>query len=115
MIARFKHKASKQAQHIPYQPAPRKYGKYSQDTIPVDDTDKVSEPRVKVIQQVVGGVLYYARAVDCTILAALSSIASKQAQATEGTKARIQQLLDYCYKQGPSMGPYRHLGPTHGP
>ena len=50
---------------------------------------------MKVIQQVVGGVLYYARAVDCTVLAALSSIASEQAQATEGTKARIQQLLDY--------------------
>jgi hypothetical protein len=41
------------------------------------------------------GVLYYARAVDCTVLAALSSIASEQAEATEGTEKRVQQLLDY--------------------
>ena len=60
MIACFKHEAPKQAQHRPYQPEPRKYGKESQDTIPIDDTYKVSEPRVKVIQQVVGGALYYA-------------------------------------------------------
>ena len=39
--------------------------------------------------------MYYARAVDCTILPAISSIASQQANATEETERRIKQLLDY--------------------
>ena len=42
-----------------------------------------------------GGVLYYTRAVDLTTLPGLSSIASEQAQATEQTKVKVQQLLDY--------------------
>ena len=33
--------------------------------------------------------------VDCTILPAISSIASEQANATEGTEKQIKQLLDY--------------------
>ena len=49
----------------------------------------------KVVQQVVGGLLYYARAVDLTILPALSAIASEQTKATEATEARVNQLLDY--------------------
>ena len=39
--------------------------------------------------------LFYARAVDCTILPAISSIASEQTNATEGTEKQIKQLLDY--------------------
>ena len=42
-----------------------------------------------------GGVLYYARAVDLTTLPGLSSIASEQAQATEQTEAKVKQLLGY--------------------
>ena len=42
-----------------------------------------------------GGVLYYARAVDSTVLPALSSIASEQASATEMTEKKAAQLLNY--------------------
>ena len=47
----------------------------------------------------VGGVLDYARVVDCTVLSSLSSIASKQSQATEGTEKKVKQLLDYSTTQ----------------
>ena len=40
-------------------------------------------------------VPYYARAVECAILPAISSIASTQEKATEKTERRIEQLLDY--------------------
>ena len=63
--------------------------------MPQDTTPKVNAERIKRIQQVVGGVLYYARAVGCTVLAALSSIASEQSEATEGTEKKVKQLLDY--------------------
>ena len=79
-------------QHSPYGVAPKIYGAAAQDTIPEDDTAKIDEKRVKVVQQVIGGVLYYSRAVDLTVLPALSSIASKQASAT---KNKVEQLLDY--------------------
>ena len=39
--------------------------------------------------------MYYARAVDLTILVALSSIAVEQAQATENTEQHVHTLLDY--------------------
>ena len=53
--------------------------------------------RKKVFQQVIGTCLYYVRAVDCTILRAISSIASTQAKATEETEQRVKQLLDYLF------------------
>ena len=67
----------------------------AQDTIPDDGTAKIDEKRVKAIQQVVGGVLYYSRAVDSTVFLALSSIASEQASATKMTKKKAAQLLNY--------------------
>ena len=44
----------------------------------------------------VGTLLYYARAVDCTMLAALGSIATQQANPTENTMKKVKQLLDYA-------------------
>ena len=65
-----------------------------QDPLPKDTSDRVNKKRVNIIQQVIGGVLYYARAVDLTVLAALSSIASEKACATKDTEKRVSQLLD---------------------
>ncbi len=42
-----------------------------------------------------GSILYYARAVDMTVLIALSSIAVEQTKAMEKTMAQYTQLLDY--------------------
>ena len=47
----------------------------------------------KVVRQLIDTCLFYARAVDCTILPSISSIASEQANAKEGTEKRIKQLL----------------------
>ena len=48
------------------------------------------------VQEVVGVFLYYARAVDCTMLCALGSLASQQANPTETTLKRVKQFLDYA-------------------
>jgi hypothetical protein len=40
-------------------------------------------------------IIYYARAVDMTVLMALSSIAMEQTKATDRTLERCMQLLDY--------------------
>jgi hypothetical protein len=51
--------------------------------------------RKKYIQEVIGVFLYYSRAVDSTMLTALSAIASAQAEPTEETMTRSKQFLDY--------------------
>ena len=94
MLVRFKHKPPPRNQHSSY-PQPRKFGRNADDTIPADESPQLEKTHKKVVQQVMGTCLYYARAVDCTILPAISSIASTQAMAMEETERRVKQLLDY--------------------
>ena len=92
---RFGHKIPTKPEHSPYQAPPRTYGSEAQDTIPPDETNRVDDKHVKVVQQVIGGCLYYGCAVDDTILPALSSIASEQTCATEKTERKVLKLLNY--------------------
>lgn len=48
------------------------------------------------VQKVIGTFLYYGRAVNPTILAPLSAIASDQAAPTENTLKQTHQFLDYA-------------------
>jgi hypothetical protein len=50
---------------------------------------------IKEIQRIVGSILYYARAVDITVLMALSSIAIVQTKGTTSSMEKAKQLLDY--------------------
>ena len=92
---RFKHELPQKPQHSPYKAAPKVYGVAAQNTIPDNESPKLDEERRKVVQQVIGSVPYYEQAVNETTLPALSSLASKQAQATESTEKKFWELLDY--------------------
>jgi hypothetical protein len=59
------------------------YGIKIQYTDQPHNSPKLSKEDTKYIQQVAGMLLYYGRAVDSTILPALSSIATQQAAPTE--------------------------------
>jgi hypothetical protein len=48
---------------------------------------------------VAGTLLYYARAVDPTILPALSSLTAEQTKPTQKMMEMVKQLLDYCATQ----------------
>ena len=62
-----------------------------------EDTTPLLLPKdIKYIQVVVGTFLYYARALDNTMLTALNDIGSQQALPTEKVKGKVQQLLDYA-------------------
>ncbi len=50
----------------------------------------------KFIQEVIGTFLYYAQCVYNTMLAALGSIATQQANSTNNTMKKVQQILDYA-------------------
>jgi hypothetical protein len=63
--------------------------------VKTNDTSKdLSKDDKKYIQQVIGKFSYYGRAVDSTMLTALSSIASNQAEPTEETMAKV--FLNYA-------------------
>ncbi len=86
---------AKKPQHCPYTPAPKQYGADAQAPFPNDISPKLSADKIKVIQHIVGSILYYARAVNSTVLMALSSIASEQMKGTTNTMDKAKQLLDY--------------------
>ena len=44
----------------------------------------------------VGTLLYYCRAIDNTLMVALSNISSEKIRATDKTQQAIHQLIDYC-------------------
>ena len=70
------------------QPYPHIKPIYGDTSPPLTSDDK------KFIQEVTGTFLYYARAVDPTMLTALSTIATQQSSPTEQTMQKVKQFLD---------------------
>jgi hypothetical protein len=60
-----------------------------------DETPPLTAKQCLTIQKVTGSVLYYARAVDTTVLLQLNDIATKQTEATEKTQGATNRLLDF--------------------
>jgi hypothetical protein len=96
-LTEYGHVAPLKPQHCPYLPNSIKYGKDNQAPSPLDDSPLLDEAGKKRIQQIVGSFLYYAQAVDATILMALSEISSQQAAPTENTMKRANHFLDYMW------------------
>ena len=92
----FKHAIPRKHQDQPYPSIERTYGAKQQFAEVDDDSPLLSQEQKTCIQEVIGVFLYYARAVDCTMLAALGSLASQQAKPTQTTMERVRQFLDYA-------------------
>jgi hypothetical protein len=60
-----------------------------------DETPPLTAKQCLNTQKVTGSVLYYARAVDPTVLMPLNDIVTEQTKATEKNQAATNQLLDY--------------------
>ena len=77
------HDRLKHPQHSPFSAQERKFGKDAQKPLEPDTSPSVLDKERKLrIPQIVGALLYYARAVDMTILVALSAIASQKKSPT---------------------------------
>jgi hypothetical protein len=94
-LKKYNHETPRKRQDCPYEPQPKKYGKHSQEVDPPDESKPLEPKDIKWIQKVVGSFLYYARAIDATILMALNAIANEQKAPTQRTKERVLQFLDY--------------------
>jgi hypothetical protein len=83
-LVRFNHKRPTKPQNQPHPHQPIDYGAKKQTSSPEDDSPKLDKKaRKKFVQEVTGVFLFYARAVDSTMLVALSAIAAEQGTPTE--------------------------------
>ena len=77
-LQEYGHVVPNRIQSCPYAPEPKQFGATAQAPAPPDDTPILNDAGIKRVQKIVGSILYYARAVDMTVLMALSSIAMEQ-------------------------------------
>jgi hypothetical protein len=94
VLSKFQHDAPKHPQHTPSRYVTPMYGAKTKYAT-TDETPPLTAKQRLTIQKVTGSVLYYARAVDPTILMPLNDIATEQTKATEKTQAATNQLLYY--------------------
>jgi hypothetical protein len=94
-LQEYGHIISRKIQGCPYSPEPKIFGTEAQAPFPQDNTPKLDKKGIKRIQIIVGSISYNVRAVNMTVLMALSTIAVNQTKATKRTMERCTQLLDY--------------------
>ena len=105
-LQRFNHTMPKKPQHQPHKHVVPTYGQtiqYAQ----VDDSPSIDKASKTFIQQVSGTFLYYARAVDPTMLVTLSALASAQANPTEETMEKCKTFLNYAATHPDAIVTYR--------
>jgi hypothetical protein len=64
-----------------------------------DNTAILPQPALTRIQEIIGSLLFYGRAINITMLVALGNIASKQTKGTQATTKAVTQLLNYASAQ----------------
>ena len=95
-LQRFKHIASPQAEHAPHPWQRPTYGAKTQFAAMPDDSPSLDAADKTRILEVLGTLLFYARAIDSTMLTAIGELATEQSQATKSTMKKLSQLLNYC-------------------
>ena len=98
---------AKPPQHLPHPHIPIQYGPAQKSATELDHTAPLLPTNPYQPAQIVGRLLYYARAVDSTLNVALSTLAAKQNKPTLQTKKKIIQLLDYCATHPDARVTYR--------
>jgi hypothetical protein len=94
-LQEYGHVVPKKPQHCPYSPEPKQFGSKAQRPLPGDMSPLLDSKGKKCNQKNVGSILYHARAVNMTVLMALSTIAMSQAKPTENAMECCIQLLNY--------------------
>jgi hypothetical protein len=108
VLIKSQHDAPKHPQHTPSRYVTPMYGAKTQYATK-DETPPLTAKQCLTIQKVTGFVLYYARAVDPTVLMPLNDIATEQTKATEKTQAATN-LINYSHSRNPPCAPARMHG-----
>jgi hypothetical protein len=94
ILSKFQHDAPYHPQHSPSRYVTPVYGARTQYATK-DETPPLTAKQCLTIQKFTASVLYYARAVDPTVLMPLNDIATEHTKATDKTQAATNQMLDY--------------------
>jgi hypothetical protein len=95
-LREFQHAAPTKAEHQLHCNNELQYGVKLQLTDPIDTKAPLTESSNALLQKITGKILYYARAVDLTMLVTLSALASQQTKGTERTMNDAIKFLNYC-------------------
>jgi hypothetical protein len=95
-LTRIRHCKRHTPQHQPYPHVKPNYGAKARYTESGDTLPALPKDGTNFIQEVIGTFLYYARCVNSSMLAALGSLATQQANPAENTMAKVMQFLDYA-------------------
>jgi hypothetical protein len=96
-LLKFQHKPTARPSHAPHRWTRPAYGQQTQFAPPPDDSAVLpTKEAIRRIQSIVGTFLYYARAVDCTMLPALNQLSTQQAKPTTRTREDADYLLDFA-------------------
>jgi hypothetical protein len=77
---------------------PPNYGKHQQEAPIEEPSLPLTAAEILELQEIVGVFLFYARAVDPTMLTAINKIASRQAKPTSLIKKEVERFLQYANK-----------------
>ena len=92
----FQHEPPPRPEHAPYKYHNPLYSKLPPVPIPEDTSTPLMQPQITRIQQPIGILLYYARAVDPILLTALNDIASQQTNGVIETAQSNTKILNLC-------------------
>ena len=95
-LQRFQHTPSHVPEHSPHPWQRPTYGAKLQFAPSADETPALDAANKTRILEVLGTLLFYARAIDSTMLTAIGELATEQTQATKTTMHKLSQLLNYC-------------------
>jgi hypothetical protein len=93
-MPRYDAKAFNQPQHSPFEWVKPTYGQHVQLIPPADTTKPLGAAGTTCLQEIIGVLLYYGRAIN--ILVALGSLAAAQAKGTLATTKAAIHLLNYA-------------------
>jgi hypothetical protein len=95
-LHKYQHPAPEQPEDSLHTWNPPIYGAKTQFVSNPTPSPALSDKDINKLQQLTGTLLYYARAVDPTLIMPINVLASEQSNATEETADKVIKLINYC-------------------
>jgi hypothetical protein len=95
-LHKYQHAAPARPKHAPHTWNPPIYGTKTQYVKDETTSPALSDKDVNKLQQLTGTLLYYARAVDPTLVMPITVLASEQSRAATVTADKVIKLLNNC-------------------
>jgi hypothetical protein len=96
-LHKYQHPAPARPEHSPHTWSPPTYGPKTQFVTETITSPALSDKEINKLQQLTCTLLYYARAVDPTLIMPINVLASEQSTATNVAATKIIELLNYMH------------------